>query len=61
MVDNWTPEEELVRLESIHDRVAKLRTRLKDLQQGTYDLLGANQTDRALAEAAEDGVSQEFR
>jgi predicted translin family RNA/ssDNA-binding protein len=53
-------EEELKRLESMHERVAKLRSRLKTLELDTYSAMGL--TDQDFRESAEeaDGVSKNY-
>lgn len=39
MGDDITADEELARLQTMHDRVEKLRSQLKDLQLDTYSAL----------------------
>jgi hypothetical protein len=40
MVEDFKTDQELARLESMHERVQKLRSRLKDLELDTYGALG---------------------
>jgi hypothetical protein len=54
------PEEEVERLASMHDRVAKLRSRLKTLELETYSAMGITEQDRKESAKQEDGVSKEY-
>ena len=60
MSDTDRDEEELKCLESMHERVAKLRSRLKTLELDTYSAMGI--TDQNFRESAEgaDGVSKNY-
>jgi hypothetical protein len=53
-------EEEVERLASMHDRVAKLRSRLKTLELETYCAMGMTEQDRKESAKKEDGVSKEY-
>ena len=61
MSNTETAEAELERLESMHERVAKLRSSLKTLELDTYSAMGITEQD--LIDSAEDadGVSKNYR
>jgi hypothetical protein len=54
-------EAELERLESIHERVAKLRSSLKTLELDTYSAMGITEQDRIDSADHADGVSKNYR
>lgn len=61
MSNTETAEAELELLESMHERVAKLRSSLKTLELDTYSAMGITEQD--LIDSAEDadGVSKNYR
>ena len=60
MADNWTTDEALARLETMHARVEKLRNTLKDLQANTYSAVGRKEEDPAALAHTENGVSKNY-
>jgi hypothetical protein len=46
MADESLADEELARLESMHERVEKLRSRLKDIELDTYSALGSSEEEQ---------------
>jgi len=53
-------EVELERLQSMRERVARLRSQLKYLEQDTYSAAGTTEQERQDAASLADGVSQEI-
>jgi hypothetical protein len=60
MSDTDWEEEELKRLESMHERVAKLRTRLKILESDTYSAMGITEQESDESAKEADGVSKNY-
>jgi hypothetical protein len=60
MTEQEIPEEEVERLASMHDRVVKLRSRLKTLEISTYSAMGFTEQERNESAKEEDGVSKEY-
>ena len=60
MPDILQPDEELERLHSMHDRVEKLRSKLKDLELSTYSVVGTTPEDKAESARLNDGVSKNY-
>jgi hypothetical protein len=60
MNDTDQDEEELKCLESMHKRVAMLRTRLKILELDTYSAIGITEQESAESAKQADGVSKNY-
>jgi hypothetical protein len=54
-------EEELQRLASMHERVEKLRTRLKTLELDTYSAMGITEDESDQSDKEADGVSKNYK
>ena len=53
-------EEELKKLESMHERVSKLRTCLKTLELDTYSAMGISEHESEESAKEADGVSKNY-
>ena len=60
MSDTDREVEELKRLESMHERVAKLRTCLKILELDTYSAMGITERESDESAKRADGVSKNY-
>jgi hypothetical protein len=60
MTDTDRDEEELKCLESMHERVTKLRTRLKILELDTYSAMGISEQESVESAKQADGVSKNY-
>jgi hypothetical protein len=57
MVDDSQADKELARLESMHERVEKLRSHLKVIELDTYSAIGSSEQEHNLRrETEDDGV-----
>jgi hypothetical protein len=60
MVDDFETDLELERLNSMHERVRRLRSQLKNLELDTYNALGTGEDQRNATAADHDGVSKNY-
>jgi hypothetical protein len=60
MGDDLEPDQELERLQSMHERVERLRSRLKDLKSDTYSAIGKTEEDTTKSADEADGVSKNY-
>ena len=60
MGDEVKEDRALERLNSMHERIEKLRSQLRQLELGTYSLLAATEEERKAADDMADGVSKNY-
>lgn len=60
MKDIIEPDQELERLESMHERVEKLRSKLKHIEKTSYSIIGSEQEPAADSPAAPDKESKNY-
>lgn len=61
MDNKFKPDEELNRLQSMHETVERLRSKLKDIKLDTYSITKTAEEENIQALKAKDAASKKYR